>query len=37
LLCALVFIDGAQGLAMALGVATQHETEPEWSLMVEVV
>jgi phage terminase large subunit-like protein len=30
-------IDGAQALAMSLGVATRHEAEPEWSPMIEVV
>lgn len=30
-------IDGAQALAMSLGVATRHESEPEWSPTIEVV
>jgi phage terminase large subunit-like protein len=30
-------IDGAQALAMALGVASRHEAEAEWSPTIEVV
>lgn len=30
-------IDAAVAMAMALGVATRHEAEPEWSPMIEVV
>lgn len=30
-------IDGAQALAMMLGVAHRHEAQPDWSPMVEVI